>query len=260
MPSSSDEVATSARSAPDLEQILHLHPLRPRDRTVMRAHERFAGQLVQRAGQPLGQTAAVDEDERRSVRADQLDEPRVDRRPDRRAGGIRRPMSNGFSGSSVWAAPPAEAIAVVRAPAISSTGTSIVSFERLLCARHRQSSRAGTGRSAPARRIRRRCPAPSRRGPLAARSARGGGDPRADRSAPPRNRATSSSGRCVADSPIRCGRVAHSASSRSSDSAKCAPRLVGTRAWISSMMTVSTVVNMRRARSTSAANRATRAS
>ena len=44
---------------------------------------------------------------------------------------------------------------------------------------------------------------------------------------PPRNRAISSSGRCVADRPIRCGGVvARCASSRSSESARCAPRFV----------------------------------
>ncbi len=67
---------------------------------------------------------------------------------------------------------------------------------------------------------------------------------------PPRNRATSSSGRCVADRPMRCRLGASSgrmASSRSSDSARCAPRFVGTSAWISSMMTVSTARNASRA-------------
>ena len=67
-----------------LQQILDLDALRPRDRSVVRADERFAGQLVQRAGEPLGQAAAVDEDQRRAVRANQLEQPRVDRRPDRR--------------------------------------------------------------------------------------------------------------------------------------------------------------------------------
>ena len=58
-------------------------------------------------------------------------------------------------------------------------------------------------------------------------------------SAPPRNRATSSSGRCVADRPIRWGGRSQRAARRSSDSARWAPRLVGTSAWISSMMIVS---------------------
>ena len=43
---------------------------------------------------------------------------------------------------------------------------------------------------------------------------------------PPRNRAISSSGRWVADRPIRCGGSSASSSSRSSESARCAPRLV----------------------------------
>ena len=58
---------------------------------------------------------------------------------------------------------------------------------------------------------------------------------------PPRNCATSSSGRTVADSPMRCSVRPVSVSSRSSDSARCAPRLVGASAWISSTMTVSTL-------------------
>ena len=58
--------------------------------------------------------------------------------------------------------------------------------------------------------------------------------------APPRNFATSSNGRCVADNPMRCSGVGTRRSSRSSDSAMWAPRLVDTSAWISSMITVST--------------------
>ena len=77
--------------------------------------------------------------------------------------------------------------------------------------------------------------------------AAGGGDADA---APPRKRATSSSGRCVADSPMRCSGAAPAgriASSRSSDIARCAPRLVGTSAWISSTITVSTARSASRA-------------
>ena len=64
---------------------------------------------------------------------------------------------------------------------------------------------------------------------------------------PPRKRATSSSGRCVADSPMRWGATAVSSSRRSSDNAKCAPRLVAAIAWISSMMTVSMLASVERA-------------
>ena len=68
--------------------------------------------------------------------------------------------------------------------------------------------------------------------------------------APPRKRATSSSGRCVAERPMRCSGAAPAgriASRRSSDSDRCAPRLVGTSAWISSMITVSTARSASRA-------------
>ena len=57
---------------------------------------------------------------------------------------------------------------------------------------------------------------------------------------PPRNRATSSTGRTVADSPIRCAGCSRSSSSRSRDSARCAPRLVPATACTSSTITVST--------------------
>ncbi len=69
---------------------------------------------------------------------------------------------------------------------------------------------------------------------------------------PDRNRASSSGGRTVADSPMRCAggparRSGASWSSRSRDSARCAPRLVAAIAWISSTMTVCTPANVSRA-------------
>ncbi len=67
-----------------LQQILDLDALRARDRAVVRADERFAGQLVQRAGEPFGQSAAVHEDERRAMRENQLQQSRMDGGPDRR--------------------------------------------------------------------------------------------------------------------------------------------------------------------------------
>ncbi len=66
-----------------LEAILDLDALLAGDRTVMRADQRLSGQLVQRAGQPLGEAAAVDEDERGAMRANQVEQARMDRRPDR---------------------------------------------------------------------------------------------------------------------------------------------------------------------------------
>ena len=64
---------------------------------------------------------------------------------------------------------------------------------------------------------------------------------------PPRKRAISSSGRCVAESPIRCGGASVSASSRSSESARCAPRFVAASAWISSTITQRTPRSVSRA-------------
>ena len=58
--------------------------------------------------------------------------------------------------------------------------------------------------------------------------------------APPRKRATSSSGRTVADSPIRWAGRSSRESSRSREIARWAPRLVPATACTSSMITVST--------------------
>ena len=58
--------------------------------------------------------------------------------------------------------------------------------------------------------------------------------------APARKVETSSSGRTVAESPIRWAGESSSSSSRSSDSARCAPRLVPTTACTSSRITVRT--------------------
>jgi hypothetical protein len=48
-------------------------------------------------------------------------------------------------------------------------------------------------------------------------------------------------GRCVADSPIRCGRASAARSRRSSVRVRWEPRLSRAAEWISSTMTVSTV-------------------
>ncbi len=77
--------------------------------------------------------------------------------------------------------------------------------------------------------------------------ARGTGSPLA-MSWPTRKRAISSSGRWVADNPMRCGGSSHCWSRRSSVSARCAPRLLPAIAWISSMMTALTPLNMPRPR------------
>ena len=67
---------------------------------------------------------------------------------------------------------------------------------------------------------------------------------------PPRNRAIVSSGRCVAESPIRWSGGAAGGrrrSSRSRDRARWAPRFVPATAWTSSRMTVSTPRSVSRA-------------
>ena len=85
---------------------------------------------------------------------------------------------------------------------MSSTGTSTRSRQPS-CASARRRSRPAAASSAP---------------------------PRPPTSPPPSRRAISSSGRCVAESPMRWSgrrRAARSASSRSSERKRCAPRLVG---------------------------------
>ena len=68
-----------------LQQIFDLHALRACDGAMMGTHQRFARQLVQRARETFSQPAAVDEDQGGPVRANQLQQPGVDRRPDRGA-------------------------------------------------------------------------------------------------------------------------------------------------------------------------------
>ena len=73
------------------------------------------------------------------------------------------------------------------------------------------------------------------RAPAAASPSGGGASmTRQVRDGPTRNRATGSAGRQVADRPIRLGSRSARAASRSSETARSAPRFVGTRAWTSS--------------------------
>ena len=73
-----------ARDPAGLEVLLDLEPLLPRDRAVVREDELLAGELVESLREPLGEPAAVREDDGRAVGPDQLEQPRVDRRPDAR--------------------------------------------------------------------------------------------------------------------------------------------------------------------------------
>ena len=54
----------------------------------MRAGDLRLGELVQAQGEPLREAAVVDEDDRRPVLADELEQRGVDRRPDRARGGL----------------------------------------------------------------------------------------------------------------------------------------------------------------------------
>ena len=72
--------------------------------------------------------------------------------------------------------------------------------------------------------------------------------------APARNVDTSSSGRTVADRPMRCAGASSSSSSRSSDSARCAPRFVPATACTSSRITVVTPRSDSRAAEVSSRN------
>ncbi len=72
-----------ARDPARLEVFLDHRPLLARERAVVRARDLFLRGFVQAQREPLGEAAVVDEDDRRAVRLDELDERRVHRRPDR---------------------------------------------------------------------------------------------------------------------------------------------------------------------------------
>ncbi len=77
-----------------LELVLDLEPLLARDRAVVRAGELLAGELVETGREALGQPARVHEHDRRTMRADQLEDLGMDRRPDRSLR-RRRPRGRG---------------------------------------------------------------------------------------------------------------------------------------------------------------------
>ncbi len=190
----------------------------------MRLHERLAGQLVDRTREPLRKPSRVDEDQCRRVRANELEQSRMNGRPDgRRARTERRgsaldlrlrrqlghvldrdfdlsvsfffsPVSMMVTGRKVAWVRSAFEFVVELVSGCPVVGLQVFSPEN-----------------------------PTTRQP---------DDPLG-------NCATSSSGLCVADSPILCGCLSQRIARRSSETAMCAPRLFGTSAWISSMMIVS---------------------
>ncbi len=76
-----DETRDLAR----LEELLHDEPLLARERAVMGSRELFSGELVDAQSEPLREAPVVHEDDRRAVCPDELEDRRVDRRPDRAA-------------------------------------------------------------------------------------------------------------------------------------------------------------------------------
>ena len=77
-----------ARDPPCLQILLDHDPLLPRERAVVGAGNLVLGELIQPHRQALGEPAVVDEDDRRAVLADELQNLRVDRGPDRVVGAL----------------------------------------------------------------------------------------------------------------------------------------------------------------------------
>ena len=71
-----------AAKRPCLELVLDEHSLLARDRPVVGSHQVFAGELVDARRKAFGEASRVDEDDRRAMRLDELEQPRVDRGPD----------------------------------------------------------------------------------------------------------------------------------------------------------------------------------
>ena len=85
IPSSRDEVATRHGIEPRFEQLLDLEPLLARERAVVGSRHLAFSELVQPQRKPFREPAAVHEHDRRAMRLDQLQQARIDRRPDRAA-------------------------------------------------------------------------------------------------------------------------------------------------------------------------------
>ncbi len=186
-----------------LEQLLDEQPLLAGEGAMVGPDEVLAGQLVELERQALREPAAVGEDDGAAMRADELQDARVDRRPD--AGARSGPA----------AGPPGASSSGMTSPSrpMSSTGTTTWSSSGL----RTPASTMVTGRAV----------APVRRPGCLTRLAAG------HPGRPPRPTAV------AAWPTARCAGAAAAAmaSSRSSESARCAPRLVPARAWISSTMT-----------------------
>ena len=87
-----------ARQLAGLEHLLDDRALLARERAVVGARDVLAGELVEPQREALGLAAGVDEDDRRAVLADHLEELRVHRRPDRVARRLAARQSSGSPG------------------------------------------------------------------------------------------------------------------------------------------------------------------
>ena len=83
-----------ARDPARLQILLDEDPLLAREAAVVGAGDLALGELVQAQREPLGEAAVVDEDDRRAVRLDELEQLRVHRRPDRRDGVLGAPVAD----------------------------------------------------------------------------------------------------------------------------------------------------------------------
>ena len=75
-----------ARDLTRLQQLFDLRPLLTRERAVVRPSNLFLGKLVQPQRQSLGEASIVDEHDRRAMLPHEVEQGRVDRRPDRARG------------------------------------------------------------------------------------------------------------------------------------------------------------------------------
>ena len=210
------------RQATLLERLLDDETLLAGHRAVVGAHQLLAGELVEAVGKPFGEPAAVDEDDRAPVGPDQLEDPWLDRRPD-----ARPPL---WLGSG---------------PAGRRLGCDRLAGAAHLLDRHDHLELQGLAHPGidDGDRARRGGGLPDRHAGRQLASTQEGGD-----------RFERALGRGKAD-PLRppsamsatCGGRSASASSRSRERARWAPRLVPARAWISSTITHSTLRSVCRA-------------
>ena len=230
MPSSSDEVATTARSRPDLRassiiarRSLDTDPWCAIARSAGAPRVTSDGTMTCAGGRDGGSGSApgsvssawisLSRAVSRSARRRELTNTIVERCAVTRSTTCRSTCGQ----IDPWPAVPAGAVtpgAVAVRSVMSSTGTRTVRSKRL----SEPGATTATGRS------------------------------------PARNRATSCGGRTVADNPTRWAGASSSASRRSRLSARCAPRLVPATAWISSTITVSTPVRVSLAAEVSSRN------